>query len=954
MEINWKVWLVASAVLTAAAGVNHASAATPAAPGSDTAFTDLAGLSPEKAEAVREAARLGLITGFPNNEYRPDQVLTRQEFAILLVKSLDLPLPASNVSSFGDIKSSSWGAPYIEAARAAGLMTGSGANFRPQAPVSNEELASVLVRAIDGQNTRGGLAVDAGSIGPVSRWAQGSVESALRLGLFDAQFAGANLKGSVTRADIAPLLVDIFPAKEVTATVTSVDGDTIMINNQPLLVTESLKQLLLNGGNAQALEGAVLKFKSARHSVSDISELEIVASGTNSQKLKLNASGLPSSATLALSGDQIAVNGSSIPNVKLQKAAAHIELNANVGKLQVDNAGALDLTGTAAFEEVRISNPAAKVTIGSNVRINQIVLPVNVAPGSVIANLAQVSTQIKQAVSTAGVNLPLTPPVVAPPVVSTPAVSDAAPTPSVPVTPPITPPVDSNKLAVEQDSANLAIGYLNGDTADRVTQSILLPLTGAQGSVVSWMSNKEETLSSNGTVTRAVYGSDDTPVTLTATLTKGSAVTSKNFDFIVKAQESAAVNKQILSAKLDEATLLFNSLNIGTAQGQIAESEYLNLEAAIASASSVYNKDSADQAEVDAAVSELDLKVQAARDAIVTADFSGLIVQIDSGYSALGTATVGYVPGNIKPGAELELNLALQKAQQVRGTSNAKQSAVDAAAAELAQAIAKFGQSITPELTITLQPDADFILNNTKPSDQVKINFTSLTEGETSYEYGKRSIWNYIKLTSSAEKQSIAYDSTTQTFKIYDQTSEGRKDTGRSITLSSTSSELNITRDASGMFVNQNNLQDNTTAVIEINLMNGSTEISDVKVPVKVDHVAPTWTGGTYANGKLTFTSTEKVASYTAEVPYLAYSASGFSDSSDTVVPATSSGIKNYYAFGKTVVIELSDAWVSSHPDMKPGSKFRAELQNFKDYGDNAAVNSTVTINAGPPLPIAP
>lgn len=1019
MENNWKAWLIASAFLTATTGLGTTSAFAATTPNSESPFIDLNGISPEQTEAIREAARLGLITGFPNNEYRPQQALTRQEFAILLVKALNLPVSNVSSSPFKDVNSSTWSLPYIEAARQAGLMTGSGSNFRPQAFVSREEMASVLVRAINGQNVSGGLSIDTTSIGPVSEWARNSIESAARLGLVESSFTNLNLKGNVTRADIAPFLVNIFPEKETTATVTSVSGDTIMIDNKPLLVTPSLKQLLLAGDNIQALEGAILKFKSARHSVNDIGELEIVTSGTAAQKLKLDASGLPSSSILTLSGNQIAVTGSSISTIKLQKSASNIELNAKIGQLQIDNAGALDLTGTASFDEVRITNANAKVTIGPNVQINRIVIPSNTAPSTVIANLSQASSRIKQAVSSTGALLPL---------VSSP-VSTPAPAPtSTPSDPVITQPADPNVLAVEQDLSNLMIGFVDGDTADNVRHSIILPLVGAQGSAISWVSDQEDVLSANGTVTRSVYGSNDTPVTLKATLTKGSAVRTKDFALTVKASETPLIDKTVLQSKVNDAELLISLTTIGSEEGQVPQEAFEQFELAILAAKNVLNDTQADQPGINLAAGALDTatsdfeqaifgvskqllnqkiveaqslldnavegeaegnvpvgtkilfaekiqdaktvaddsnatkeSVKNARIALsqeielfnqskVVLDKTNLLAEINTASAALANTVSGYKPGQVVPAKHDLLSSAVQSAQDVYGGSNSTQSQINASIVTLKQAVEAFNQAKNPELTMTIVPGAEFILNNTLENDDVKINDNALENGEATYEYTKRSILNYVRVANGNEETFLSYDSSAGGFRIYAD-SDFEQDTGRVLTVTSTSTEINVEPASSEVVVSQNGLSDNTTAVLEFNLMDGNTEIADVKVPIREDHQAPTWTGGTYADGKLTLSGTEKMLVSMFSNGYTVYySATGSFGNGDETL-SNNGNISSDKFDGNNLVLTIDPSWLSGKGTLPPGSKFRVVLSNYTDYGNNVAPQASFDIAAGPVVP---
>jgi len=86
---------------------------------------------------------------------------------------------------------------------------------------------------------------------------------------------------------------------------------------------------------------------------------------------------------------------------------------------------------------------------------------------------------------------------------------------------------------VEQDAANIIINYATGNSINNITDNITLPDKGNNGSDISWSSNNESFLSSNGNVTRPAYGSGNQTVTLTATITKGDSSVEKTFIFTI-------------------------------------------------------------------------------------------------------------------------------------------------------------------------------------------------------------------------------------------------------------------------------------------------------------------------------------------------------------------------------------------------------------------------------------
>ena len=85
--------------------------------------------------------------------------------------------------------------------------------------------------------------------------------------------------------------------------------------------------------------------------------------------------------------------------------------------------------------------------------------------------------------------------------------------------------------AVQQAKSALMIIYATGDSAESVTQDVMLPASGANGVAISWMSSNTARVSTTGTVNRP--DDMDTEVILTATLTKNTTRDTRMFTLTV-------------------------------------------------------------------------------------------------------------------------------------------------------------------------------------------------------------------------------------------------------------------------------------------------------------------------------------------------------------------------------------------------------------------------------------
>ena len=90
----------------------------------------------------------GIISGYEDTTFRPDQTITRQEAAAMLNNAFGLEA-STDVSKFTDAgKIASWATAHVGAVANAELMNGDAAGtFRPTGTLTRAELASILMNA---------------------------------------------------------------------------------------------------------------------------------------------------------------------------------------------------------------------------------------------------------------------------------------------------------------------------------------------------------------------------------------------------------------------------------------------------------------------------------------------------------------------------------------------------------------------------------------------------------------------------------------------------------------------------------------------------------------------------------------------------------------------------------------------------------------------------------------
>ncbi|BEP29579.1 S-layer homology domain-containing protein [Helicovermis profundi] len=100
--------------------------------------------------AVESMIRKGIINGYDDNTFRPQNQVNRVEFSTMMVRTLKIPIVKSKWSSFDDVKSNYWGNVYIEAAKPylTGYKLGEKILFKPLESAVREDMAVALVKGL--------------------------------------------------------------------------------------------------------------------------------------------------------------------------------------------------------------------------------------------------------------------------------------------------------------------------------------------------------------------------------------------------------------------------------------------------------------------------------------------------------------------------------------------------------------------------------------------------------------------------------------------------------------------------------------------------------------------------------------------------------------------------------------------------------------------------------------
>lgn len=142
---------------------------------SETVFSDISGHWAES--RIKEAVKIGFVTGYQDGTFKPNATVTRAEFATLLNNAMKNQNTA--VIKLKDIKESDWYYKQIQKAVAVGFFSGYDDNtFRPNNPITRQEVAKVINSTITTGNIDGVGATLLSDYNSIQDWAKSSVNVA--------------------------------------------------------------------------------------------------------------------------------------------------------------------------------------------------------------------------------------------------------------------------------------------------------------------------------------------------------------------------------------------------------------------------------------------------------------------------------------------------------------------------------------------------------------------------------------------------------------------------------------------------------------------------------------------------------------------------------------------------------------------------------------------------------
>lgn len=159
--------------------------------------------------AISALGGSAIISGYPDGSFRPNDSITRAEFAKLVVSAFSVD--ASSDTVFSDVNAEDWYAPYITKGEGSGLITGYNGTFNPTGNISRQDAAVILYRmtALAGLTYSGSATFD--DLTSISVYALTAVRSLANAGIISGdENYRFNPTVNLSRAEAAKLIYSLI------------------------------------------------------------------------------------------------------------------------------------------------------------------------------------------------------------------------------------------------------------------------------------------------------------------------------------------------------------------------------------------------------------------------------------------------------------------------------------------------------------------------------------------------------------------------------------------------------------------------------------------------------------------------------------------------------------------------------------------------------------------------
>ncbi|WP_438315252.1 S-layer homology domain-containing protein [Sporosarcina sp. FA9] len=273
---------------------------------------------------VLQLVERGVLRGFPDSTYKPNQAVTRGQAAKILANVLDLDTKNVKNPGFVDVKVTDEYYGAIAALAQNNIIKGfPDGTFGQGVTLKRSQMAKIIALGfeLETETPTDTRFKDVKVEDEFAGYVQSLLTNAVTKGTTSTTFSPHSF---VTRGQMASFVVRSEAAAQEKAEVISVTADSVELSTGTFKLSEDLKTLF-NPSNLAALKGAVLEFTTVDDVITKVKSIEIKASGDAKNNVVLDGKKSTFAGNIVVNGDYVNLNNLTINgNLEIGKSVAHI------------------------------------------------------------------------------------------------------------------------------------------------------------------------------------------------------------------------------------------------------------------------------------------------------------------------------------------------------------------------------------------------------------------------------------------------------------------------------------------------------------------------------------------------------------------------------------------------------------------------------------------------------
>jgi len=160
---------------------------------------------------IERAVAAGIVSGYPDGTFKPNQTVTRAEFAVMLIKALDPKGEGSTLAFADQAKIGAWAQQAVARASQVGWIKGyRDGSFRPNAEITRAEMAAMIASAM-GKLPDASAATRFTDDNAIPKWAKGAANALQDADLIQGKGSGGfDPFGKTTRAEAVTVIINLL------------------------------------------------------------------------------------------------------------------------------------------------------------------------------------------------------------------------------------------------------------------------------------------------------------------------------------------------------------------------------------------------------------------------------------------------------------------------------------------------------------------------------------------------------------------------------------------------------------------------------------------------------------------------------------------------------------------------------------------------------------------------